>query len=329
MIKINKDMIEKRSKFWFLKNPFGMFLAFIVIMALLLWPESASSQTIVKTKIRDKPTESTLSSDNYLVLDRSDYGLYHKVAIGAFADYIIENNTGDLTYDGSRTVSNTDLAAYGSVIGGDNITAFLDNYFFKAAPPIANISTEGSATIEMGSSTYRQVNWTVTQRTNPIATIVVNGGSVSGSSGQQAVTLTANITNTISITVTDSQGLSDSDNCSFYYKNGYYWGSMADVSSISDADIKALNGAAVGTGKVLTTTRVRSFNGIDAEGNYLVFAFPQSWGSPIFIVANLPNTAFTRVRNDNYINQYGYSVPYQVWVSNTKYNAAVSNFEIQ
>lgn len=329
MIQEKKSFLDLFEKFS--RGFLNMVLAVLALILITLLANPAQAQNGIR--IRDKATEGALSGSEYILLDRADYTSNKKSTTGYLKSWVLEDLAGgefyDDAYDGSRTVSNTDLAAYGGVIGGTTLKEFLDGYFFKAEAPVANIAVYEASILEMGSSNAREVDWNVGVRTNPIASVVVNGATVTGTSGRQSVTLNQNVTNTITITATDSEGLTGTDNCTFYYRHAYYWGSMPDVTNISDADIRTLDGAASGIGKALDTNRQKDFAGINGGGEYLVFAFPQSWGSPVFIVANLPNTAFTRVRNDNYINSFGYSEPYQVWVSNTKYNSSVSNFEIE
>lgn len=242
----------------------------------------------------------------------------------------------DLTFDGTRTITNPNLSDYGTSPGGTSVTEFLDNYFYPDEDPGASLSVSGSSVLEYGlsgASLNRTLNWTATKTTNDIATIVVAGISktATGStqSGTQSVTITANVTNTYTMTVTDTEGLQDTDNAIWYFRHGYYWGSMASVASISDADIRALDGAGVGSGKELTTTRVKSFDGINAAGDYLVFAFPSSWGAPTFKVNGLTSTAFTKVRDNTFVNVNGYSETYQVWVSDTQQNNPITNFDIE
>jgi hypothetical protein len=244
------------------------------------------------------------------------------------------SNSGSSDFDGNRPILREDLTTTGEIIGGTTVSEFLENYFFPALSPLAALSIVGDYILEYGLSgaaLNRTLNWTATKRTNNITSINVAGVAQSPTgetqSGAQAITLTANQTNAFSMLVSDGN-LSDSVSRSFYFRHGYYWGAMASTANITDAEIMALTGAGVGTGKILDTNRQKTFNGINGAGNYLVFAFPQSWGTPSFKVNGLSSTAFTKVRNDAFVNQNGYSEPYQVWVSNTQQNSAISAFEI-
>lgn len=244
------------------------------------------------------------------------------------------NGGANPVFNGERPILREGLPYTGEIIGGATISEFLENLFFPALSPLAILTVIGASVLEYNSqvSINSSLSWQVEKRTNPITSINVAGFAIEptgeNQNGNQAVNITCNQTNTFSIVVSDGI-LSDTKQAKVYFRHGYYWGAMADVSNISDADIMALNGAGVGTGKVLDINRQKAFNGIDGAGDYLVFAFPQSWGNPTFIINGLTNSAFTKVRNDNFVNALGYSEPYQVWTSNTKSNAPIAIFEIQ
>ena len=247
------------------------------------------------------------------------------------------NGGADDEFNGNRPVLREGLSYTGEVIGGTTVGEFLNNFFFPALAPLAPLTIVGESILEYGLSGVgldRSLNWDVDRRTNPIVSISVAGVDIVPTGedqfGNQAVILAENVTNTFSLLVIDDSGLQVSKNASFYFRHGYYWGAMLDVSNITDADIMALDGADsdYGTGKVLDTNRQKTFNGINGAGGYLVFVFPQSWGIPSFKVNGLSNSAFTRVRNDDFINQHGYSEPYQVWTSNAQQNAPIVEFEI-
>lgn len=238
-------------------------------------------------------------------------------------------------FNGERAILREGLPFTGLNVGGETIGEFLENFFFPALAPLAALNIVGESVLEYGLSGVglnRSLNWDVDRRTNPIEYISVAGIEILPTGedqyGNQSVTLIANITNTYSLVARDTAALDVIRSISFFFRHGYYWGAMLDVSNISDADIMDLSGADAGTGKVLDTNRQKTFNGINGAGGYLVFAFPQSWGVPGFKVNGLANSAFTNIRNDNFINQHGYSEPYQVWISNAAQNAPIAEFEI-
>jgi hypothetical protein len=87
-------------------------------------------------------------------------------------------------------------------------------------------------------------------------------------------------------------------------------------------------GAGVGTGSELSITKNKTYNQINGNGRYLIFAWPSSVSgatTPTFTVNGLPNTAFTRVNTAwPFTNQFNVTTNYEVWVSNTAYNSAAN-----
>jgi len=241
---------------------------------------------------------------------------------------------GDSSFDGERPILREGLPITGQVIGGNTVIEFLENLFYPALSPLGILTIIGALILEYNSQAEinGSLSWQAEKRTNAITSINVAGIeiAVTGESqnGNQAVTVTCNQTNTFDLVVTDGV-LSDTKQVKYYFRHGYYWGAINDMANITDAEIMALTGAGVGTGKVLDTNRAKSFDGINGQGNYLVFAFPASWGVPTFLINNLPNNAFTKVRESNFVNALGFSEPYQVWASNTKQNNPIALFEIQ
>lgn len=130
-----------------------------------------------------------------------------------------------------------------------------------------------------------------------------------------------------------------SSTCSVNFLNRFYWGNFATnpaTYTLTDSDIQNLNGASVsligidenlGTGNILTNTRVQTLNGINGSGNYLVFAFPSSFGNPIFIANGMVTTAFG-VTNSVFTNTYGRTQSYNIWYSNTIQNSPITYFQI-
>lgn len=181
------------------------------------------------------------------------------------------------------------------------------------------------------------ISWSVTRPTDCRAITAINVAGTSITPNQiaegqsQSGTLSASLvrnSNSIYTVTVNSSDKSASSSSSITWSWKRYWGAVTSTN-VSDADILALTGAGVGTGNEFATTKNKTYNGINGGGKYLVFAFPSSWGTPIFKVYGLTNSAFTKVRDNLFINASGGSTSYQVWVSNTTYNSAVSDFKIE
>lgn len=141
-----------------------------------------------------------------------------------------------------------------------------------------------------------------------------------------AISVPSNQDITLTLSINDLVG-TYSSTASIVYRNKIYWGSTNSTTSFSSANILALAGASVGSGNELTDTRIRSFNGIDGNGEYLVFALPTSFGTPSFVTNGMINTAFTKTEI-NFTNSYSYAASYSVWYSNTVQNSPINLFEI-
>lgn len=270
-------------------------------------------------------------------------------------DYIINARTGKfdavrsnswiqneaLKFNGKRAVTRTGLPAINT--GDSTLVDWVNNYFFPSTNPITSISVSGGLSREYmstGSALTVDLTWSVTR---PIACLNIQSISVNGSEivpfpinetetqggilGQQTLNRNINATYTITATASDSKSGTSSQTVTWYWKR--YWGSFVSAYppmdsrfSITDAQILALSG------NELSTTRVQTRNGINASGNYLVFAWPSSWGTPQFVINGLINTAFTRVRSNSFTNASGGITNYDVWVSNTTQAGAIAQFQI-
>jgi hypothetical protein len=204
---------------------------------------------------------------------------------------------------------------------------------------------------EFGTNTSVTLNWSVIKKSENIQSINVNGNIQLGSpfttnqSGFQNAFATQNIATTFTITANDGTS-TVSATTSVIWRNKIYWGRVnlssignpnlttnpGAVSSIvplvNDAVILALNGAGVGSGNELATDISKTYNSMNGSGQYLVFAWPSSFvnsQTPQFIVNGMVNTAFTRIRNNSpFVNQFGYTTNYEVWISNTLQNSPLN-----
>lgn len=209
---------------------------------------------------------------------------------------------------------------------------------------------------QYGAPLLTSLSWSVVKNTNNIVSVVVDGFSqvVTGNSqtGVQATNATYSTSPSISqvniftMSVSDGTSTSYATN-SLTWMNKRYWGrvnlitvgnpdltlnpgSASSVGSyISDSIIQLLNGASANGvlyGSELSTSISKTYNGIDGQGRYLIFAHPTSFGTPTFLVNGMYNNAFTKVRsNSSFINEYSFAgTNYDVWVSNTLQNSPLN-----
>jgi hypothetical protein len=188
---------------------------------------------------------------------------------------------------------------------------------------------------------------------DPVLSGTLTSGVTSGPL-TRTVSPILNITNTFTFSVSDlntsvipSTGSANNNTtCSVTWANRRYWGVIdlsAEVPSnpnltlnpsatasiaglFTDTLILGLTGAGYGLGNEISSTRAMTKT-MSGGGNYLVFAWPTSFGTPTFYTgSSIPNSAFTKIRsNSSFTNINGYSgTNYDVWISNTQYYASTS-----
>ncbi len=249
-----------------------------------------------------------------------------------------EDGAGDTPFDGNRQITTEGFPAI--VPGGQTITEFLNNLFYAARKPTASFSASTSVFEKMaaGADVSVTLNYTIGRPVGcpPISSLMVDGvaatfptvtegGTASGTVNR---VLPRNVDKTFTLSVTADQ-LTSTASATVGWKYGRYWGALDKNTDITDTDILSLTGAGVGTGKELNETRQKTYNGINGAGKYLVFVFLSTAGDPVFFINGLNSTAFTKVRTGAFTNALGATYNIQVWVSNTRYNSPVAQFEIR
>jgi len=263
------------------------------------------------------------------------------------ASWLNKQSGTSLRFDGNRTVTRPGLPAINT--GDTLLLAWLNNYFFPEPAPVVNITPSIGNSLEFmsaGAALTTSLSWSVNRpaQSSAISSITVNGTSITPDPIAEGATQTGTLTNqslarntvtTYAITAinTSTYSATKTTTVQWYWKR--YWGAFASAYapgnpsfSISDAQILALTGAGVGSGSELSTTLVKNYDGINGGGNYLVFAWPTSWGTPTFVINGLVSTAFTRVRSNAFINASGGTTSYDVWVSDTQMNSPIAQFQI-
>lgn len=198
-------------------------------------------------------------------------------------------------------------------------------------------------------------NWAVTRNTDPITFISVDGISYIPTGESQTGThdtigthswtgAGASEVNTFDMFVraNGNEGTSGTaeDSATITWMNNLYWGSI-DLGGVNLTTNPELitqvvpicdDSAILGLQSQLSSSKNKSYNGIDGNGDHLIFAWPSSVSgatSPTFTVNGLPNTAFTRVRTASpFVNVHGFTTNYEVWVSNTVQNSPIDLFSI-
>jgi hypothetical protein len=229
---------------------------------------------------------------------------------------------------------------------------------YPYVPPTAALSLSLSPR-EYGASLGVTLDWSVTRNspTNPIISITVDGAPQLPTGNSQTGTKAAlgtfswtgagsSATNTFTMAASDDVPTIFGASTTLTWMNKRYWGrinlssignpnlttnpgSASVVASLcTDTLIKALNGAGVGSGNELSTSKNKTYTGINGNGWHLIFAWPSSVAgalTPTFTVNGLPNTAFTRVRTASpFVGIGGFTTNFEVWVSNTLQNSPLN-----
>lgn len=255
----------------------------------------------------------------------------------------------------------------GSTFSG-TVQDVLDRIFYPYVAPVSSLSLSNSPR-EFGSPLLTVLSWGVVKNSDNITTIIVDGVSQIPTGNSQTGTVNSygthstspsiSETNTFSMTTSDGTNTVGSST-QLVWMNRVFWGSI-DFSSVGNPNLTLNPGSAslvallctdsaivnnndgpnfgsnaafspgypLGYGSLLTTTKDRTFYGIDGGGTHLVFAWPSNFSgalTPTFTVNGLPNTAFTRVRTNSPLSNYfGFQgTNYEVWVSNTQQNSPLN-----
>lgn len=271
----------------------------------------------------------------------------------------------EITASQSLSISNdyirstpTQIAVGGASVGTTftgTLQDALDKILYPYVPQTHTFSASSSSR-QFGSSTSVTLTWGVVKNSNSIVSITVDGTSVSPTGLSQSSTKATTATHSSTpsgvsqvqiFTFSTSDGTTTiSTTTSVTWSNRRYWGFMdltscvpsnpdltltpgssaAVGSFITDAKVKGMTGAGVGSGSELATSLSRTYTNIDGGGYYLCFAWPTAFGTPNFVVGGFTNTAFTKVRsNSSFSNEYGFTgTNYDVWISNTAYNSSTT-----
>ena len=236
----------------------------------------------------------------------------------------------------------------GSTFSGATMQQMFDLLLYPYIAPVPSIS--GGNNREFNSSNSVVLSWSVVKKSKSITNITVYGNVISptgnNQSGLQTSTIPQNVNTALSVVVSDDGMVTSvSSSTSVNWLNAVYVGRTPTFAAPSMTIVGAKPAWADGAGapylpgysgtvltgksKVLSSSRVGNYNGINGNGQYLVFAWPTSFGSPSFTVNGLPNTAWTKISSSiSFTNMNGYVENYDIWISNTAQNSPIAGFVI-
>ena len=173
---------------------------------------------------------------------------------------------------------------------------------YKALTLIANVVP---ATVEKGAmQTTATVKW-ATNKT-PVS-VTVEGESVSPDTTSKELTgLQITAEKTFTVAASDSRG-SQTATAVMRFCNGVYTGAAAAPVAVDSGLIRTLT-------KTLQSGRSKTFTVNAAAGQYIWYACPANYGTPVFNVGGFDG-GFSKVATLDYTNPSGYTESYQVWRS--------------
>lgn len=112
----------------------------------------------------------------------------------------------------------------------------------------------------------------------------------------------------IVLTATDERDASTSKTVTISFQSKTYWGIADNKGSYTSADILALEGSALASG------RGRTFTVNATAGKHILYAIPTSFGTPTFNVGGFDG-GFIKVGTIEHTNASGHKQNYDVWKS--------------
>lgn len=184
----------------------------------------------------------------------------------------------------------------------DDIRADLD---YKAID-ITNFGCSAAGTHELGSavtgmSCYWSLNKEPTKQTLRSETLENSVRS------KQYTDLNITSNTTVTLSVTDERGATDSASSSISFLNCVYHGVIADGADVNNAAVLALT-------RSLQGSRGITFTANAGAGQRIAYAIPSRYGTPVFTVGGFEG-GFSKAATISFTNASGYTENYDVWLS--------------
>ena len=236
----------------------------------------------------------------------------------------------------------------GSTFSNANMKYMWDKLLYPYIAP--SITLTGGDVRELYNYTgYKlSLHWAVNKGSESITNITLTYGSHTESINPN--TQSGNILVDISPTIGENiytMSVSDDHDATKYYStttlnwaSAIYWGKTPTFElPTMDINISApiwADGASASSGKSITYNKSGIYDGINGNGQYLVFAWPSSYGvvDPIFKINGLFNTAYQKIGSEvPHFNMFSINnghpaVNYDVWISSTPQYAPITEFRI-
>ncbi|MCX6257973.1 MAG: hypothetical protein NTW49_08790 [Bacteroidia bacterium] len=170
-------------------------------------------------------------------------------------------------------------------IGGKTVSEFLEGYFYPGKPPVALLIGGGEK--EIGNPDL-DVNlyWSVTEGSEPITSIDIDGQSIPVTGGSQTGTFAGRLVQdedkTFLLTVTDKAGKTAQASVSVNWKQANYYGAsfLTPVDLINRLTIKKDYAEELISDKHLASSKAENHDYNCTGGKYIYILYPASYGNP-------------------------------------------------
>jgi hypothetical protein len=215
---------------------------------------------------------------------------------------------------GSGDVKVATASAAGIIKPGTDFDITSDGTLTLYKAMSVNSFSNNSGTLEIGSSLSSSTfSWSLSKQPSKL-TITASNQSADvdkKQTGSALVTFTKPLTatTTFTLTATDARNATSSKQSTISFLNGKYYG-VSNITDISQMDAAFVKGFT----KNLVSGRTGSWSVTANAGQYIYFAIPASFGTPVFYVGGFEG-GFDKVKTFDFQNSSGYTASYNIYKS--------------
>jgi len=253
-------------------------------------------------------------------------------------DLLNDKTISDFTYT-SATPSTQALGGWpkGTNFSGQTLGELFEGLFHPYVLPSLTISFSTLSKFK-GQSPNLSANWSLDRGSDDIVsfsinslTVSVTGISQSGTSALAAIqwedtTFTASVSDGLNTVTTSAR---------FLWTEKVWWGTSEYFGvTYSSSQIQSLPSSSDKRELDLIFDD-KSLPRLNGSGDYLVFAWPSYFGTPVFFVNGLVNNAFTKIHGSGstfsqsvLYTSGSYTQSYDLWMSNTQQYSPIDHLKI-
>lgn len=219
-----------------------------------------------------------------------------------------------ITFNSNRVITRETPGIEGVNLGETTLLPTIEKLLYPSQSPLI-AATIPNTEHEYGDSTNILVTWTATKRTSNITAITIGGVTVTPTGNTQSGTTNVAklpTANSVLDCIVSDGTLSRTVQLTNYVRSKLRIGGTlkdGNVAPILDADINAAPSHFATSNAYEGTLTV-------GASEYLMIAVPTAFGDPKIFINGMLNTYFTKRRSSSaYVNSFGYSGTFDVWVS--------------